>query len=117
MEPIHQLFAYIDPSKRDPKAVDPIFAELEAGLERLNLFLSGDAFAAGPEFGLADCEIIPVLFYAAVIGPGFGRGNLIKGHAKLQAYWSSVKAHPVATKVLGELSEALDHFQKTGQPI
>ena len=64
-----------------------------------------------------DCEIVPVLFYVAIMGPVFGRGGLMAGHPKVQAYWDRIKPHPVATKVLGELSQALDHFQKTGQPI
>lgn len=117
MHPMHQLFAYVDPAKRDPKLVDPLFEEIDAGLDRLNLFLSSEGFAAGPEFGLADCEIIPVLFYVAVMGPGFGRASLMSTHPKVQAYWDGVKSHPVATRVLGELSQALDHFRKTGQPI
>ena len=94
MEPIHRLFDYVDPAKRDPKVIDPIFAELEAGLGRLNLFLSDEDFAAGPEFGLADCEIIPVLFYVVTMGRGFGTGDLMAGHPKLKAYWRKVKDHP-----------------------
>jgi maleylpyruvate isomerase len=115
MEPIHRLFDYVDPAKRDAAAVDAIFAELETGLQRLNLFLSGEAFAAGPEFGLADCEITPVLFYVAVLGPFFGRGALMAGHPKVSAYWEGIKRHPAASRVLGELSAALAHFQKTGE--
>jgi glutathione S-transferase len=115
MAPMHRLFGQIDPSTRDAAVVAAELDEMEKGLGHLDHFLSGEAFAAGPELGLADCEIVPVLFYVEVMGPAFGRPGLMARHKKLSAYWEGVKAHPAVAKVLGELSAALAHFQKTGE--
>jgi glutathione S-transferase len=113
MEPLHHLFDHVDPTKRDQVRVDALVAELDAGLGHLDGFLSGDAFAAGPDLTMADCELVPVLFYVGALGPAFGQ-DLISKHPKIAAYVKSSASHPAVAKVLGELGVALQTFMSGG---
>jgi glutathione S-transferase len=113
MEPLHHLFDHVDPSKRDAARVEALLDELDKGLGHLAHYLSGDAFAAGAAFSLADCELIPVLFYVKAMGPVFGR-DLIASHPKVGAYVDSSAKHPAAAKVLAELGAALTVFMSGG---
>lgn len=114
MEPLHHLFDQMNPETRDQKRTDALLDEMDKGLERLEHYLSGDAFAAGSELTLADCEIVPVLFYVKAMGPAFGRGDMIARHAKLSAYLKSASNHAAVAKVNGELGAALKTFMSGG---
>ncbi len=114
MDPLHHLFGQMDPATRDSKRTEALLDELDKGLGHLEHYLSGDAYAAGPAFTLADCELVPVLFYVKALGPAFGRGDMIGKHPKLTAYMTSVAGHPAVTKVHAELGAALKTFMSGG---
>ncbi|HEY3813195.1 MAG TPA: glutathione S-transferase family protein [Caulobacteraceae bacterium] len=114
MEPLHHLFDQVNPETRDAKRTEALLEEMDNGLGRLEHYLSDDAYAAGPELTLADCEIFPVLFYVQAIGPAFGRGDMIAKHPKLAAYMTSVAKHDAVAKVHAELGAALKVFMSGG---
>jgi glutathione S-transferase len=114
MEPLHHLFDHVDPSKRDAARVNALLDDLDKGLGHLERYLSGEAFAAGSEFTIADCELVPVLFYVSAMGPAFGRADMIAKHPKIAAYVQSAAQHPAVAKVLGELGAALKVFMSGG---
>ncbi len=114
MEPLHHLFDHVDPTKRDQAKVDALMSELNQGLDYLEGYLSGKAFAAGDDFSIADCELIPVLFYVNAMGPAFGGASPIASRPKLSAYMQSSAQHPAVAKVLGELGAALKVFMTGG---
>jgi glutathione S-transferase len=114
MDPLHHLFDQMDPATRDAKRTEALLDDLDKGLGHLEHYLSGDAYAAGPAFTLADCEIFPPLFYVKAVGPAFGRGDMIAKHPKLAAYMASVANHPAVAKVQAELGAALKTFMSGG---
>ncbi|HWE44524.1 MAG TPA: glutathione S-transferase family protein [Caulobacteraceae bacterium] len=114
MDPLHHLFDQMNPETRDVTRMNALLDELDKGLGHLEHYLSGDAYAAGGDFTLADCEIVPVLFYVKAMGPAFGRGDMIAKHPKLSAYMTSVANHSAVAKVNGELGAALQTFMSGG---
>jgi glutathione S-transferase len=114
MEPLHHLFDQVDPTQRDQARVDKLMTDLNSGLDHLERYLSGSTYAAGDGLTLADCELIPVLFYVNAMGPAFGDTNLVTSRPKVAAYIQSSAAHPAVAKVLGELGAALKVFMTGG---
>ena len=81
---------------------------LTTGLGRVEHFLVGDGYAAGPAFSQADCVLGPALMGAAAMGAMLlGAPDLLTRHPKLAAYYGRVSQQPAVAKVLGELQAAL----------
>lgn len=115
LAPIFALFAQLNPETRDQALTDKLVADLEKGVADLERALSGEAFAAGPEFTTADCQLAPTVFYLPRMAAAFGREGLLADKPKLAAYMESVKAHPHVRKVYAEMASAVKVFQTTGQ--
>ena len=104
------LFGQMNPAGRNADIVAGAFAELEKGLEYLNVFISEDPYAVGDTLTLADCTLVPIFFFTGLFGATFGKGDLLARHDKLAAYWTRVQADPNVKKVLGEMQEGLANF-------
>jgi glutathione S-transferase len=115
LAPLSKLFGQLDPRSRDAEAVAAAIAEMETGLSHLEAFLSPSGpFATGPHLTLADCQLVPTLFFVRALGPLFGK-DWIAAYPRVNAYFSSVSADESAAKIQGEMMDALIHFQKTGE--
>jgi glutathione S-transferase len=101
------LFAQLNPATRDQAVVDAAFAKLDDGLVHLNVFMSDDAYAVGDTVTLADCALVPILFFMSVFGQAFGMGDLLAKYHKLAAYWVRIQKDPGAAKLLGEMQAGL----------
>lgn len=111
MDAIRPLFAQMNPATRDAVAVETHLATLRKGLGFLDHYLTGDAFAVSAEPSIADCSIVPVLFWVGVVDGVFQAGGLIGAHPKLAAYWGRVQGQPAMARVLGELKRGFDAFR------
>jgi glutathione S-transferase len=111
MIPSSLLFAQMNPAERNAAVVAGAFENMFQGLAHLNTFLGEDGFAAGPKLSMADCTMIPMLFFMGVLGMAFERGDVTAQHPKVAAYWARVQKDPVVAKVLGEMQEALKVMQ------
>ena len=107
MEPMGNLFGQINPQGRDQALVDREMAELLKGIGWLNHYLDGSPFAVGDRLSLADCALVPMLFFFDRIGPMFGEATPLKHFPATDAYFGSVQNHPSAAKVVAELDAAL----------
>lgn len=115
MTPLQKLFGQGNPATRDHALVAAEMKTLDAGLAHLNVFLSGEGYATGPELTVADCQLVPTLFYVAAMAPMFGDQEMIERHEKVGAYFARAAQHPAAARVLEELRVALETYVKTGQ--
>lgn len=52
---------------------------------------------------LADCALLPSLFYALRLAEAWGEADVLRGLGALRARWEWLEAQPAAAKVLGEL--------------
>lgn len=107
MAPMGDLFGQINPQGRDQALVDREMAELLKGIGWLEHYLDGSPFAVGDRLSLADCALVPMLFFFDQIGPMFGHASPLKEHPSANAYYKGVQAHPAAAKVIAELDAAL----------
>lgn len=107
MEPMGNLFGQINPQGRDQALVDREMAELLKGIGWLEYYLDGSPFAVGDRLSLADCALVPMLFFFNRIGPMFGEATPLKTFPAADAYYKSVQRHPSAALVVAELDAAL----------
>ncbi|MDB5432627.1 MAG: gst [Caulobacter sp.] len=107
MEDLRVLFGQMNPKTRDQTVVDAALEKVDHGLTHLNIFLSGDEYAAGPVFTTADCSLAPVLFFVALMGSTFGKPDIIKNHPKVDAYWTGIQENPFARTVIEDMQRGL----------
>jgi len=106
--PGSRLVGYLDPARRDARGVDRAVAELDTGLGWLDARLTEDPYAVGEAVTLADCALVPHLFFfAALVGRGLAGRDLIGAHPRLAAYWTRIQADPAAARLLAEMRGGL----------
>ena len=111
MAPLGQLFGQINPAGRDPHIVDKGLTDLTKGLEWLNAYLDGVKYAVGGSLSLADCALMPTLFFVTQVGPMFGRADLISSFGKIHGYYEASLTDPHIARVVGEVADALKKMQ------
>ena len=108
LEPLSTLFGNIDPATRNAEDVKQGFEELETALGWLSHYLDGSGHAAFGRLTLADCALVPILFFVRRIPEFFGRRNcLLDNHPKAIAYWRGVFDEPVVHRIHDEMDAAL----------
>jgi len=110
LTPLFELFDQANPATRDAKKVDEAITDLSKALSGLEHFVSGGKYAIGASATLADCALVPALFFVNAIGPFFGQNNLMG--PKVKAYWAEIQTDPHAAKVVQELGTALAEYMK-----
>jgi glutathione S-transferase len=110
MTPLYDLFDQIDPSKRQQAVVDEKLAELNKALEALSHFLDDGKYAVGGSPSLADCALVPVLFFATAIGPAFGLPDVFAKAPKVGAHYKALQADAPVQKLVAELTKGLADY-------
>jgi len=108
------LRAGADPSYKIDEAAER--AGLAKGLAALEHFLRPDGFAARDSLSLADCALVPWLYYGKMLAL---RGDeTLKRYPKLTRYTETIAADPIAQRVWAEMDKAFRTFMakwKAGQ--
>ena len=110
LNPLFELFEQFDPKTRNAKVVDEQLTELSKGLKGLEHYITGGPYALGASPSLADCALVPSMFFVNAIAPAFGQATLLDATPKVKAYWAAVQADAHVAKVLGELTKALSNY-------
>jgi glutathione S-transferase len=106
--PIRALFAHLNPKSRDEKVVNEKLSDIHQRLDQLESMMApAGNFAAGAEFTLADCALVPTTFFYVNVLPGFGAKSPLEGRPKYTAWWSKVQTRPSVSKALSEMGAAL----------
>src|SRR5690606_24139578 len=113
MEPMGELFGQTNPTGRDAQLVARELAELAKAMGWLVYYIGGPDYAVGDSFTLADCDMVPVLFFFDQIGPMFGHADPLRDYPRAKAYYSGVQKTPAAAKVVAELDAALRRMMGT----
>ncbi len=115
LAPLSKLFTQLDPATRDNALIATVVAEVDDGLGHLGSFLSLEGpYATGKHLTLADCQLIPTLFFVRALGPVFGK-DWIGGHPRIGDYLKAVAGDETVSKIQSEMMDALVHYQKTGE--
>ncbi len=115
LNPLFELFEQIDPKVRNAAVVDEQLTELAKGLKGLEHFIAPGKYAMGANASLADCALVPSLFFVAGIGPMLGQADLLAATPKVKAYWCAVQADPSVAKVVKEMTKALTEYMSRPQ--
>lgn len=110
LTPLFELFEQVNPATRNAKIVDEQLTELTKALNGLEHFISGGKYAIGSSPTLADCALVPSLFFVSAVGGALGQANLMGPKAK--AYYAAIQADPNAAKIVQELGAALAEYMK-----
>lgn len=113
MTPLGQLFGQVNPQSRDDARVEALVADLKKGLSWLDHYLGDGAYAIGDKLTLADCTIMPILFFVQQLGPMLGHDDLLADSVKVSNYFKVIQADEHAQRVMGEMATALQKWQKS----
>lgn len=113
MTPLGQLFGQVNPQSRDDARVEALVADLKKGLSWLDHYLGDGAYAIGDKLTLADCTIMPILFFVQQLGPMLGHADLLADSVKVSNYFKVIQADEHAQRVMGEMATALQKWQKS----
>jgi glutathione S-transferase len=111
--PLRALFPQVSAKEKDQKLIAEKLAGIQQALDRLESMLVTGPYALGEAFTLADCALIPTMFFANLLLPMLGAASPTDGRAKLAAWWAKVQERPSVQKVLAEQQEALMEMQRT----
>lgn len=115
MGPMQALFGQLNPAVRDAAVTQAQLDKLAQGLSWVEGYLGEDGHAAGKDFSLADCVLVPCLIWIPILTHGLGRPELASAHPKLAAYTERVMRNPAVAKVWAEMEKAIAHYRETGQ--
>lgn len=107
MGPMGKLFGQINPAGRDQQLVAKELVELRKAMGWLEHYIEGPEFAVAHRLTLADCALVPVLFFFKEIGPMFGQAQPFHDYPRTAAYYAAIGKNPVVARVLAELDTAL----------
>ena len=111
MKPLAQLFGQINPKGRDQILVNHAVEEIKKGIGWLGFYLDGSAYAQGDRLSLADCSLMPILFFVEQIGPMFAQPDLLEAGPTVARYYKATKSDETVARVLAEVDQALRQMQ------
>ena len=96
-----------------PADIEAAKGELHKGLDALENVMSGKKFAAGASPTIADCFVVPALFFAVHASAIFGVTDALGSRPKLKAYWQNARKDKVAGKILHGMTERMQQIIAT----
>ena len=110
MAPLYDLFDHIDPGKRQQAVVDEKIGEFNKALTGLSHFMDDGKYAVGGSPSLADCALVPVLFFATAVGPAFGLSDAFATAPKVGAFYKGLQADAPVQRLVAELAKGLAEY-------
>lgn len=108
------LFGQFFAPQRDQATIEACVTAMDEGLSYLEHFMD-DGPDAGRAITIADCALVPFLFFFADrMVAALGRAPITGKRPKLAAYWTRIQAEPVVERVLGEMRTALANSPLSG---
>ncbi|MFQ5700198.1 MAG: glutathione S-transferase family protein [Myxococcota bacterium] len=104
------LFALVpqmDPKTRDQAEVDARLGELGQGLDVIERHLDDSGYAVGDSLSIADCALVPALFFITRMVPATFGLDPLQGRAKASGWWERVQSNEHAQRVIDELTKAM----------
>ncbi len=92
----------------DNSVTDQLAGEIVRSINVLDKFIGTDGFASCGRITLADCALVPGLFFAETVLPAVGVDPPLAAIANVGAYWAAIQKNEYAAKVLIELRRGLE---------
>jgi glutathione S-transferase len=93
---------------RDDAVSVQLVVEIKRNLKALDSFIGKDGFACYGRITLADCALVPGLFFVENILPVVGVDAPIPALANVGPYWAAIQKNEHAARVLVELQRGLE---------
>jgi glutathione S-transferase len=93
---------------RSDSVGDRLTGEVVRNLKALDKFIGKDGFACCSRMTLADCALVPGLFWVENVLPAVGVETPIPAIENVAAYWGAIQKNEHAAKVLIELHRGLE---------
>ncbi len=77
--------------------------QLASNTRALDRMIGRDGFACLGRVTLADCALVPALFYLQQVLPDKGLADPIAANANVAAYWAAIQRQEPAARILAEL--------------
>ena len=81
--------------------------QLASSTKALDRMIGRDGFACLGRVTLADCALVPALFYMELVLGSRGLANPIAANANVAAYWAAIRTDESAARILAELHRGL----------
>jgi glutathione S-transferase len=107
LPPMVAIFFELWRGTRQAEVIEGERAKFLAALDHLEHFLDNGPFAVGDHFTLAECALIPQVFFAHAYLPPVGVREPLAGRPKLAAWWSHMQSHPIGRRTIAMLQEEL----------
>lgn len=101
------LFRQALRGEKDEAAAKAALEELGQALDVIEHYIKPGPCAAGAKLSLADCYLVPGLFFATKMAPIFGEKNILKGRPTIKKYWSAISKQTAAKTVLKGMGDRL----------
>ena len=82
--------------------------QLASNTKALDRMIGRDGFACLGRVTLADCALVPALFYLQQVLPDKDLADPIAANANLAAYWAAIQRQEHAARILVELNRGLE---------
>jgi len=82
--------------------------QLASNTKALDRMIGRDGFACLGHVTLADCALVPALFFLEAVLPGSGVADPIAANANVAAYWAAIRKEECAARILVELHRGLE---------
>ncbi|HET9642307.1 MAG TPA: glutathione S-transferase family protein [Burkholderiaceae bacterium] len=82
--------------------------QLASNTKALDRMIGRDGFACLGRVTLADCALVPALFFMDAVLPGSGVADPIAANANVAAYWAAIRREECAARILVELHRGLE---------
>ena len=93
---------------RSDAVSEQLAVEVVRSLKALDRFIGKDGFACCGRITLADCALVPGLFYVENVMPAAGVDTPIPAFANVAAYWAAIQQNKHAATVLIELHRGVE---------
>ena len=93
---------------RDDAVTAQLAVEVVRSLKALERYIAQDGFACFGRMTLADCTLVPGLFFVETVTPVISVGNPISELANVAEYWAAIQKNEHAARVLVELQRGVD---------
>src|ERR1700728_2876613 len=93
---------------RNDRVSEQLAGEVVRNLKALDRLIGQDGFACCGRITLADCALVPGLFFVDNVMPPAGVDTPIPAFANVAAYWAAIRKNEHAARVLIELQRGLE---------
>jgi glutathione S-transferase len=93
---------------RDAAVTDQLAGEVVRNVKALDRFVGAEGFAYSGQLTLADCALVPALFFVETVLPAAAVDSPIPACTKVAAYWAAIQKREPAARVMIELRRGLE---------